>query len=84
MDWEQGEVEGGKQSNETLNLLFSPFPCKTHVTPRTVREKGVSGCGISLVTAPSSWEMNCMCAGLVSLPSYHSCCWMGPSTRRQP
>lgn len=27
MDWEQGEVGGREQNNETLDLLFSPFPC---------------------------------------------------------
>lgn len=81
MDWEQGEVGGREQNNETLDLLFSPFPCKAHLNPRTASQKGISGCDSSLVTAPSSWEMDCMCAGLVSVPSYHSCCWMGPSNK---
>lgn len=81
MDGEKGEVGGRKQSNGTLDLLFNPFPCKAHESPRAARRKGIFGCDSSLVTVSSSWEMDCMCTGLVSLLSYHSCCWMGPSNK---
>lgn len=40
IDWEQGEVAGKKQNNETLHLLFSPFTCEAWIEPRTASHKG--------------------------------------------